>query len=120
MRAGSAPSARTLAACLCPLALLAALAPAAGASNLLDPGSWSKSATPVFQTSDEAGVFGPGHNSFTVEAGYGILIYRARSCRDYRDIEGDPLADPNRDTRAQVMVRSCAPPGGCRGEEGCQ
>jgi len=49
---------------------------------------------------DTAGIFGPGHNSFTSEAGYDILVYHARS---YRDIVGDPLYDPNRDTRAQVL-----------------
>ncbi|WP_170109478.1 family 43 glycosylhydrolase [Melghirimyces profundicolus] len=29
------------------------------------PGSWSKSKHPVFQRNDRAGVFGPGHASFT-------------------------------------------------------
>jgi GH43 family beta-xylosidase len=69
-------------------------------ADLLEASSWSKSATPVFRSSSEAGIFGPGHNSFTSEAGYDILVYHARS---YRDIVGDPLYDPNRDTRAQVL-----------------
>src|SRR5262245_41546267 len=33
-------------------------------SNLLDPKSWSKSTEPVFRSSDAAGLWGPGHNSF--------------------------------------------------------
>ncbi len=69
-------------------------------ADLLDPGSWSKSAAPVFQTDAAAGVYGPGHNSFTVDGPHDVLIYHARS---YRDIQGDPLYDPNRDTRAQVL-----------------
>jgi GH43 family beta-xylosidase len=69
-------------------------------ADLLETGSWRKSRTPVFQSSSQAGIFGPGHNSFTTEAGYDILAYHARS---YRDIVGDPLYDPNRDTRVQVL-----------------
>lgn len=69
-------------------------------ADLLEASSWKKSARPVFQSSSQGGIFGPGHNSFTSEGGYDILVYHARS---YRDIEGDPLYDPNRDTRAQVL-----------------
>ena len=32
--------------------------------DLLDPKSWHKSPTPVFRASDDAGVYGPGHNQF--------------------------------------------------------
>lgn len=35
-------------------------------SDLLDPASWTKSPTPVFQGSPEAGAYAPGHNSFFV------------------------------------------------------
>lgn len=35
-------------------------------SDLLNPSSWSKRETPVFYKSVKNGVFGPGHNSFTV------------------------------------------------------
>lgn len=71
-------------------------------ADLLNPASWSKSAEPVFKTSDENGVYGPGHNSFatTPDGVTDILIYHARS---YKEIEGDPLRDPNRHTRAQVL-----------------
>ncbi|PFN97340.1 alpha-N-arabinofuranosidase [Bacillus sp. AFS076308] len=72
-------------------------------SDLLDPASWKKSETPVFQTNLENSQYGPGHNSFTVseDGSQDILIYHARN---YRDIEGDPLWDPNRHTRAQVFT----------------
>ena len=73
---------------------------ASDSSDLLDPGSWSKSPVPVLKTDEAAGIFGPGHNSFTVGGGWDILVYHARS---YRDIAGDPLYDPNRDTRVQVV-----------------
>ena len=71
-------------------------------SNLLDPASWSKSAEPVFKTSEKNRQYGPGHNSFTTtpDGKTDILVYHAR---DYRDIVGDSLHDPNRHTRAQVI-----------------
>ena len=72
-------------------------------SDLLDPASWKKSEAPVFQTNAENSQYGPGHNSFTIseDGSQDILIYHARN---YRDIEGDPLWDPNRHTRAQVFT----------------
>ncbi|GIP21590.1 family 43 glycosylhydrolase [Paenibacillus sp. J22TS3] len=70
-------------------------------SDLLNPASWTKSPVPVFQTNEETGQYGPGHNSFTVsEDGQDVLIYHARN---YKEITGDPLYDPNRHTRAQVF-----------------
>ncbi len=70
-------------------------------SDLLDPAVWVKSPDPVFATSDATGQYGPGHNSFTVTPeGDDILIYHARN---YKDIQGDPLYDPNRHTRAQKL-----------------
>ncbi|MFJ5761483.1 family 43 glycosylhydrolase [Neobacillus sp. NPDC093182] len=72
-------------------------------SDLLNPKSWKKSPQPVFQTNEENSQFGPGHNSFTVseDGSQDILIYHARN---YREIVGDPLWDPNRHTRAQVFT----------------
>lgn len=68
-------------------------------ADLLDPASWTKSPVPVFQTSEETGQYGPGHNSFTVsEDGEDVLVYHARN---YKEIVGDPLYDPNRHTRVQ-------------------
>jgi GH43 family beta-xylosidase len=72
-------------------------------SDLLNPKSWKKSPEPVFQTNEDNSQFGPGHNSFTVseDGSQDILIYHARN---YREIVGDPLWDPNRHTRAQVFT----------------
>lgn len=66
-------------------------------ADLLDPNSWSKSRLPVLESSDETGLYGPGHNSFTVsdDGSEDILVYHARN---YREIIGDPLYDPNRHT----------------------
>ncbi|MFV2114675.1 family 43 glycosylhydrolase [Micromonospora sp. LOL_025] len=80
---------------------LGMLSASAGA-NLLDAASWSKSPTPVFASNAATGQYGPGHNSFTVsEDGQSdILVYHDRN---YRDISGDPLNDPNRRTRIQKL-----------------
>ncbi|WP_307865965.1 glycoside hydrolase family 43 protein [Streptomyces smyrnaeus] len=71
-------------------------------ADLLDPGSWTKSRQPVFTSNDSTGQYGPGHNSFTVaENGRtDVLVYHARQ---YKEIEGDPLDDPNRHTRVQTL-----------------
>jgi GH43 family beta-xylosidase len=67
--------------------------------DIMDPSNWSKSQVPVFKTSVRNKVFGPGHNSFTVdEKGRDMLVYHGR---DYAEIKGDPLFDPNRHTRVQ-------------------
>ena len=67
----------------------------------MDPASWTKAPVPVFKTSRENKVFGPGHNSFTVdELGRDVLVYHGR---DYETITGDPLFDPNRHTRMQYF-----------------
>ncbi len=63
-------------------------------SDLLDPQSWKKEREPVMETMEEAGLYGPGHNSFTqTEDGREIMVYHARQ---YDEIVGDPLYDPNR------------------------
>jgi GH43 family beta-xylosidase len=69
-------------------------------SDLLNPDSWHKSPEPIFTTDEDAGQYGPGHNSFTVsEDGLeDLLVYHARN---YKEIQGDPLYDPNRHTRIQ-------------------
>jgi GH43 family beta-xylosidase len=68
-------------------------------ADLMDPASWTKSPVPVFVSSRETSVYGPGHNSFTVdEQGRDVLVYHGR---DYEKIVGDPLFDPNRHTRVQ-------------------
>ncbi|RSL31828.1 alpha-N-arabinofuranosidase [Salibacterium salarium] len=71
-------------------------------SDLLDPASWDKSPEPVFKSEPKHNQFGPGHNSFTVseDGQQDILVYHGRN---YTEIKGDPLYDPNRHTRAQVF-----------------
>jgi GH43 family beta-xylosidase len=71
-------------------------------ADLLDSKSWEKSPTPVFESSEENGIYGPGHNSFTTtpDGSTDLFVYHARS---YKEIDGDPLDDPNRHTRVQVL-----------------
>jgi GH43 family beta-xylosidase len=68
-------------------------------SDLLDPRAWKKSRLPVLQTDWEKGILGPGHNSFTKlyneDKVEDVMIYHARQ---YDEIVGDPLYDPNRHT----------------------
>lgn len=71
-------------------------------SDLMNPASWRKSQTPVFVSNANTNQWGPGHNSFTVsEDGLSdVMVYHDRG---YRDIQGDPLNDPNRRTRVQKL-----------------
>lgn len=66
-------------------------------ANLLDPGAWRKSAVPVLSTDEAAGLYGPGHNSFTVSED-GEQVVLAFHARTYKEIACDPLYDPNRHT----------------------
>lgn len=62
--------------------------------DLLDPRAWKKERYPVLSSSREAGLYGPGHNSFTkLPDGTDVCVYHARP---YAEIQGDPLYDPNR------------------------
>ncbi len=71
-------------------------------ANLLDLASWRKSPEPVMRSSHRNGQFGPGHHCFTTsrDGKTDYLVYHARS---YEHIPGDPLANPDRATRAQVL-----------------
>ena len=71
-------------------------------ADLLDPASWTKSPEPVFKSSEANSQFGPGHNSFTTtpDGKTDIIVYHARN---YRDIDGEPLRNPDRATRAQIL-----------------
>src|SRR5688500_9811515 len=71
-------------------------------ADLLNPASWTKTQNPVAASISATGQFGPGHNSFTVsEDGQSdILVYHDRN---YQNISGDPLNDPNRRTRLQKV-----------------
>lgn len=63
-------------------------------ADMLDPACWQKKRYPVLQSDEERGIFGPGHNSFTVdEEGNPVLVFHART---EREITGDPLYNPNR------------------------
>lgn len=66
-------------------------------ADLLDPSSWHKTDKPVFKTCEENGQFGPGHNCFTVDGNDDVMVYH---CRNYKEIVGDPLHDPNRHAHA--------------------
>jgi GH43 family beta-xylosidase len=78
---------------------------ASDTSNLLNPSSWRKSSTPVFQSSSANSQYGPGHCSFTVspDGSDDIVVYHARN---FQNISGDPLNDPNRHTRVQQFTWS--------------
>ncbi|GKQ37076.1 glycoside hydrolase family 43 protein [Streptomyces sp. A012304] len=71
-------------------------------ADLMNPTNWSKSPTPVFTSNDTTQQYGPGHNSFTVaeDGRTDVLVYHARQ---YKEIVGDPLNDPNRHTRVQRL-----------------
>lgn len=71
-------------------------------ADLLKPSSWHKKSEPVFSTNAKVGRFGPGHSSF-VKAEDGVtdlLIYHSR---DYKELKGTPLTDPNRHARARII-----------------
>ncbi len=60
----------------------------------LDAAAWIKSPEPVMVTEEHNGLYGPGHNSFTVdESGKDILVFHARP---YPGFRGSALSDPNR------------------------
>ena len=71
-------------------------------ADLLEAANWMKSPGPVFYTNEDLKRYGPGHNSFTIaeDGETVIMIYHAR---DYKEIEGHELSDPNRATRARVV-----------------
>jgi GH43 family beta-xylosidase/alpha-L-arabinofuranosidase len=71
-------------------------------ADLLDPGAWKKSPRPVFASNRANSQFGPGHNCFTTtpDGKTDILVYHARN---YEHINGEPLNNPDRATRAQIL-----------------
>ena len=71
------------------------------AADLLDTANWHKSPGPVFYSNPEVDRYGPGHNSFTTDdEGNTVMIYHAR---DYKDIDGPELENPDRATRARTI-----------------
>ncbi|MCK9208455.1 MAG: glycoside hydrolase family 43 protein [Salinivirgaceae bacterium] len=71
-------------------------------TDLLDRNSWKKSRHPVLATDHEKGIYGPGHNCFTV-AEDGVTPLCVYHARDYEKIVGDPLYDPNRHARVMEV-----------------
>lgn len=69
-------------------------------SDLLNAASWTKSDAPVFGSCQENGKYGPGHNSFTI-AEDGITPLIVFHSRDYTEIVGSPLDNPDRHTCVQ-------------------
>lgn len=64
-------------------------------ADILDPHVWEKERYPVLKSEPENGLYGPGHNSFTVdEEGNDILVFHARTTD--RIVTDDPLDDPGR------------------------
>ena len=71
-------------------------------ADLTEASSWNKLPEPVFSSNEALKRFGPGHNNF-VKAEDGktdLIVYHAR---DYKKINGEPLYDPNRQTRVRVL-----------------
>ena len=71
-------------------------------ADLLDASVWKKSPEPVLASYRSASQFGPGHNSFTTtpDGKTDVLVYHARN---YEHIQGSPLRNPDRATRAQII-----------------
>lgn len=63
-------------------------------ANPLNADAWQKSPVPVMVSEPQNGLYGPGHNSFTVdETGADLLVFHARP---YPGFHGTALSDPNR------------------------
>lgn len=63
-------------------------------ADLLDPRAWKKERYPVLKSDYEKGIYGPGHNSFTIDDdGDDVIVFHART---ETEIIGDPLYNPNR------------------------
>jgi len=67
-------------------------------ANLLDPASWTKSATPVFGPNAGGGTYGVGHNGFfkSADGTENWIIYHANAapgqgCGDFRSIRMQPF-----------------------------
>lgn len=71
--------------------------------DVLDANKWHKLDHAIFQSDMANGLYGPGHNSFTVaeDGETDLLVYHVRN---YLDIKGDPLYDPNRHTMVQPFT----------------
>ena len=59
--------------------------------------AWKKCRKPVLVTDETKNIYGPGHNSF-VKAEDNVTDYCIYHGREYGEIDGNPLYDPNRHT----------------------
>ena len=66
----------------------------------LRPENWHKAPQPVFRTSLRIVSMGPGTIALRRRRKEKMLVYHARN---YTEIEGDPLYDPNRHTRLKLI-----------------
>lgn len=66
-------------------------------ADILDPRSWRKLRYPVLKSDVEKGIYGPGHNCF-VKADDGVTDLCIYHARQYDEVYGNPLYDPNRHT----------------------
>ncbi len=71
-------------------------------ADVLAPANWKKADKPVFESDMAKKIYGPGHNSFT-KSKDGSIDYLVYHARNYTEIEGDPLWDPNRHTCIQAL-----------------
>lgn len=77
-------------------------------ADLLKAESWTKTPYPLLTSADVPGEYGPGHNSFTVDAwGNDVFVYHARTeeCNNDECEYGkeDPLYDPCRHARMKTV-----------------
>ena len=71
-------------------------------ADVLDPRAWGKKRQPVLKTDEAKGIYGPGHNSFTVDNdGDPVIVFHART---EKEITGDPLYNPNRHAMLRNIV----------------
>lgn len=71
-------------------------------ADLLSTDAWTKSPGSVFQTSEDNGIYGPGHNGFTQdEEGNDVLVYHARN---YKELSVYSLQEWNRHARVQKFT----------------
>lgn len=71
--------------------------------DILDRNAWKKERNPVLKSDPDMGIYGPGHNSFvkSEDGKTDIMVYHARQ---YDEIIGDPLYDPNRHTYLMTIL----------------
>jgi len=72
------------------------------AADLLQAASWQKAPKPVFASNPQLQRFGPGHNCFVLaeDGKTDLMLYHSR---DYQELRGTPLTDPNRHARIRPL-----------------